>query len=282
MKFILIKLSRFIPDSLYLKLIFYKNIRTVLNLKDPVSFNEKLQWLKIHDRNPEYTTLVDKYEVRNHIKETIGGKYLIPLLGVWSNAAEIDFEKLPNQFVLKCNHDSKSVVICKDKSKLNIQKTRKKLNKCLKQNAYWYGREWPYKNVKPSIIAEEYLEEDNNQTLIDYKALCFNGKVKYFQVHCGRGSANYTLDFYDEKWNHMNIELDVKCTEVPLERPIFFEEIIFLSELLAKNLIHVRVDWYFVKGQLYFGEITFFDGSGFIPFINIQDDILLGDLIDIR
>lgn len=281
MRYILIRLSRFIPDTLYLKLLFYKNIRQVLNLNNPVSFNEKLQWLKINNRNPEYTKFVDKYEVRKYIKDKIGEKYLIRLIGVWNNASEIDFSKLPNQFVLKCNHDSKSVIICRDKSNLNLQKTIKKLNKHLKQNAYLYGREWPYKNVKPCIIAEEYLEEQINQSLIDYKVLCFNGKAKLIQVHCGRGTENYTQDFYDLEWNHMNIDQGIKLTESPLERPTFLDEMILLSEILAKDLIHVRVDWYFVNGQLYFGEITFFDGSGFVPFTNREDDVLLGNMIDL-
>ncbi|MDN4605923.1 ATP-grasp fold amidoligase family protein [Sporosarcina sp. F6_3S_P_2] len=282
MRALLIRLCRVIPDSLYLKVIFYKNIRQVLDLKNPETFNEKLQWLKINDRNPDYTKLVDKYEVRKYIKEKIGEKYLVPLIGVWKNAYEIDFTKMPEQFVLKCNHDSKSVIICKDKNKLDKQKIIKKLNKHLKSNAYWYGREWFYKNVQPLIIAEEYLEDRNSRTLNDYKVLCFNGKARLIQVHCNRGSKNYTQDFYDLEWNHLNIEQGVKLTDNPLEKPGFLEEMITLSEKLAKNLIHARIDWYFVNNQLYFGEITFYDGSGFVRFANSDDDILLGNMINIK
>lgn len=283
MQTMLIKLCRFIPDSIYLKLLFYKNVKKFLNLKTPTTFNEKLQWLKLNDRKQEYTKLVDKYEVRNFIKEKIGEKYLIPLLAVWNNASEIDFSKLPNQFVLKCNHDSSSAIICKDKRKINIQETVKKLNRNLKQNAYWYGREWPYKNVKPLIIAEEFLEEEINQPLVDYKVLCFNGKAKFVQVHCGRGTENYTLDFYDLEWNHTTIgQKGINLSKVPLNKPVFLKKMIFLSEILAKDFIHVRVDWYFVKNQLYFGELTFFDGSGFLPFSKTHDDVLLGNLINIQ
>ncbi|BDH61228.1 glycosyl transferase [Lysinibacillus sp. PLM2] len=283
MQTMLIKLCRFIPDSIYLKLLFYKNVKKFLNLKNPTTFNEKLQWLKLNDRKQEYTKLVDKYEVRNYIKEEIGEKYLIPLLAVWNNASEIDFSKLPNQFVLKCNHDSRSVIICKDKRKINIQKTVKKLNMHLKQNAYWYGREWPYKNVKPLILAEEFLEEEINQPLVDYKVLCFNGKAKFVQVHCGRGTENYTQDFYDLEWNRTTIgQKGINHSKVPLNKPVFLKKMIFLSEILAKDFIHVRVDWYFVKDQLYFGELTFFDGSGFLPFSKTHDDVLLGNLINIQ
>ncbi|MGE7857268.1 ATP-grasp fold amidoligase family protein [Bacillus sp. NPDC094064] len=282
MKSLLIRLFRIIPDSLYLKIIFYKNIRKNLDLKNPRTFNEKLQWLKINDRNSEYTRLVDKYEVRNYIKEKIGERYLVPLIGVWKDASEIDFEKLPKQFVLKCNHDSKSVVICKDKSKIDVQGIVKKLNSHLKQNAYYYGREWPYKNVKPLIIAEEYLEDQSNQSLIDYKVLCFNGKARLIQVHSNRGSEDYTQDFYDLEWGNMGISQGIKLTETPMEKPNFLDEMTHLSEILATNITHVRVDWYFVNGQLYFGEMTFYDGSGFVPFLNEKDDILLGDMIDLK
>jgi len=286
MRSLLINLGRFMPDSLYLRILYYKNMREFLNLKNPVAFNEKLQWLKINNRKPEYSRLVDKYEVRNYVKEKIGEKYLVPLLGVWDTASDIDFNNLPSKFVLKCNHDSRSVVICKDKSKLNIQDTVKKLNKHLKRNLFWYGREWPYKNVKPCVIAEEYLEEHNNQSLIDplidYKVLCFNGKAKVVQVHCGRGTDNYTQDHYDLVWNYMKIDQGIKLTDTPMNKPPFLEDMIYLSEILVKDIIHVRVDWYFVKGQLFFGEITFFAGSGFFRFINKDDDVLLGNMINLK
>lgn len=280
MRSFIIRLMRIVPDKLYLKMMFYKHFKRNLNFKRPETFSEKLQWLKMNDRKPEYTVFVDKYKVREYIKGKIGEEYLVPLLGVWNDASSIDFSKLPNQFVLKCNHDSKSTIICRDKSQLNKQQAVEKLNKRLNLNAYWYGREWPYKNVKPLVIAEQYLKSEKDESLTDYKVLCFNGKAKYVQVYCGRGTDHYTLDYYDMEWNIMRIEQKgIKLTEQPLKKPVFLDEMISLSEVLAKELIHARIDWYYVNGQLYFGEITFFDGSGFVPFLKEQDDTLLGNLI---
>ena len=276
MRHILFKLFRFLPDKLYLWLFFYKNSKEIINFKNPKGFNEKLQWLKIYDRNPEYTKLADKYEVKKYVGDQIGAQYVIPLLGVWHNANDINFDKLPNQFVLKCNHDSRSVIICKDKNKLDIKNSIKKLNKSLKFNAYWYGREWPYKNIKPYIIAEKFMEEEKGQALVDYKLFCFNGKVKLIEVIRGRYTENYTQDIYDIQWNNTGIGQGYKTDESNLKRPDFLEEMIKLTEELAKDIIHVRIDWYFINNQLYFGEFTFFDGSGFVPFENKDDDLLLG------
>lgn len=282
MKYFLLKLLRFIPDKIYLWMIFYKNTREIINFKNPEGFNEKLQWLKINDRNPEFTKLTDKYEVKKYIADQIGEQYVIPILGVWYNAYDIDFDKLPNQFVLKCNHDSRSVIICKDKSKFDIKSAIKKLNRHLKFNAYWYGREWPYKNIKPCIIAEEFMEEQKDQALVDYKVFCFNGKAKLIEVIRGRYTENYTQDIYDIEWNNTGIGQGYKTDKSYLEIPDFLEEMIKLSEKLAKDIIHVRVDWYFINNQLYFGELTFFDGSGFAPFENKADDLLLGSWLDLK
>lgn len=179
-------------DEKYLAVRYWIKTGKKLDLNHPKTFNEKLQWLKLHDRNPLYTTLVDKYAVRDYIKEKLGEEYLIPLIeGPWTNAKDIDFDKLPDQFVLKCTHDSGSVVICRDKEKLDIKSAVRKLNKALKYNFYYAGREWPYKNVKPRIIAEKYMENEStdediiNKGLIDYKFYCFNGQVKYLYVSEG-------------------------------------------------------------------------------------------------
>lgn len=282
MKQLIMKMSRFIPDPLYITILYYKNIRKFLNLKSPKTFNEKLQWIKIHDRNPEYTRLVNKYEVRSYIASKIGEKYLITLIGVWDSVFDINFNNLPNKFVLKCNHDSKSTVICRDKSRLDIRMVRNKLDLHLKQNAFWYGREWPYKDVKPCIIAEKYMEDTIGTVLTDYKVLCFNGKAKLIQVHNGRGTQNYTQDFYDIDWNKTNIMQGARVSQVIFEKPSFLKEMVELSETLAEGTLHSRIDWYFVKGQIYFGEITFFDGSGFVPFENEEDDLLLGSWIKLN
>ena len=251
-----------------------------LNLASPKTFNEKLQWLKLHDRKPEYTMMVDKYAVRKYIADTIGEEYLIPLLGVWDNPDDIDFDALPNQFVLKCNHNSGlGMCICKDKSKLNIEKVKAELRRGLKQDYYLTCREWPYKNVKRRIIAEKYISDEGKEELSDYKVLCFNGEPKIIEVHTGRFNGNHKADNYDTFWNKTDIEqYDLPKSDDIMPKPAFLEEMLHLSKLLSKNLIHVRVDWYFTNNRLYFGELTFFDGSGYNQFCGNADEFL-GSLI---
>lgn len=253
-----------------------------LDLKNPQTFNEKLQWLKLYDRNPEYTKMVDKYEVRKYISEKIGEEYLIPILGVWDRFEDIDFNKLPNQFVLKCTHDSGGLVICRDKSKLDIEAARKKINKCLKRNFYKITREWPYKNVKPRIIAEKYMEDSlQGNGLADYKVLCFGGEAKLIELHLDRYGKRHTQDIYDVNWNKTTISQDGYISDKFIEKPVQMDKIIELSQLLSANIRHVRVDWYIVEDKIYFGEITFFDGSGFSPFDDEKDDLYIGSLINL-
>lgn len=253
-----------------------------LDLKNPQTFNEKLQWLKLYDRNPEYTKMVDKYEVRKYISEKIGEEYLIPLLGVWDRFDDIDFGKLPDRFVLKCTHDSGGIVICKDKSKLNIEETRKKINKCLKRNFFKLTREWPYKNVNPRIIAEKYMEDSlQGNGLADYKVLCFGGEAKLIELHLDRYSERHTQDIYDINWNRTTITQGSYLSRDVIERPQQLDKIIEMSELLSKGMKHVRVDWYIIESKIYFGEITFFDGSGFCPFDDEKDDLYIGSLISL-
>lgn len=264
------------PDSWYLQMKYKQCMGYSLNLSNPKTFNEKLQWLKLHDRNPEYTIMVDKYAVRKYIADTIGEEYLIPLLGVWDNPDDIDFDALPNQFVLKCNHNSGlGMCICKDKAKLDIAKVKAELRKGLKQDYYLTCREWPYKNVKRRIIAEKYMSDEGNEELSDYKVLCFNGEPKLIEVHKGRFYGNHTADNYDEFWNKTDIEqYDLPKSDKIMPKPVFLEEMLHLSKLLSKNLIHVRVDWYFTNNRLYFGELTFFDGSGYNLFCGDADGLL--------
>ena len=277
------QLTIILPDSLYIKLKYFLHFKKFPNLKNPNTFNEKLQWLKLHDRNPEYTKMVDKYEVRKYIAEKIGEEYLIPLLGVWDKAEDIDFDKLPDQFVLKCNHNSGlGMCICKDKSVLDIRKVKKELTLGLKENYYKMGREWPYKNVKPRIIAEKYMVDESGTELKDYKFLCFNGKVKLIEYHTGRFSGNHTQDFYDEKWNKTDISQEGTISDFVVEKPLMFDEMVRLSEILAENIPHVRIDWYQINDKIYFGEITFFDSSGLILFDNEDDNLYLGSLIDLK
>lgn len=264
------------PDSWYLRMKYKQCMGYALNLSNPKTFNEKLQWLKLHDRKPEYTMMVDKYAVRKYIADTIGEEYLIPLLGVWDNPDDIDFDALPNQFVLKCNHNSGlGMCICKDKAKLDIAKVKAELRKGLKQDYYLTCREWPYKNVKRRIIAEKYMSDEGNEELSDYKVLCFNGEPKLIEVHKGRFYGNHTADNYDEFWNKTDIEqYDLPKSDKIMPKPVFLEEMLHLSKLLSKNLIHVRVDWYFTNNRLYFGELTFFDGSGYNLFCGDADGLL--------
>ena len=178
----LLTISHIIPDKLFLKLRYFKSCHKFPNLKEPKTYNEKIQWLKLHDKNPLYTTLVDKYEVKKYIADKIGEEYIIPTLEVWDSFDDIDFDSLPNQFVLKCTHDSGGLVICNDKNKLDIAQARKTITSSLKNNYYWSGREWPYKDVKPRIIAEKYMEDSQTEELRDYKFFCFNGRVQCYKV----------------------------------------------------------------------------------------------------
>lgn len=265
------------PDREYLERRFRAELGKSLDLDNPRTFNEKLQWLKLYNRKPEYTMMVDKYKVREYIARTLGEEYLIPLLGVWDDPDEIDFDALPNQFVLKCNHNSGlGMCICKDKSKLDIPKVKAELRKGLKENYYIRHREWPYKDVQRKIIAEKYLTNDGDESeLSDYKVLCFNGKAKLIEIHRGRFSKYHTQDFYDTEWNKTAFEQPgISLSDENMERPPFADKMLELSEKLAEGIPHVRIDWYYTGGGLKFGEITFYDGAGFDGFIDNQDEII--------
>ena len=252
-----------------------------LDLENPQTFNEKLQWLKLYDRKGEYTKMVDKYEVRKYIAEKIGEEYLIPLLGVWDKFDDIDFDKLPNQFVLKCTHDSGGLVICKDKSKLDIDAARKKINKCLKRDFFKLTREWPYKNVKPRIIAEKFMADKSGGEIKDYKIHNFNGKPQFILVCDGRFSKEgITEDFYDTAWNHMSIKRPNVPNKIKQhDKPLALEKMLELSAVLAKDIPFVRTDFYEIDGNIYFGEITFFPASGLKRFEPNNWDYDLGKKI---
>lgn len=277
------KLLKWMPDTLYLKLLFYRRMGKRLNLKNPVTYNEKLQYLKLYDRKQIYTNMVDKYEVRKYIKNILGEQYLIPLLGVYSNFNEIDFNTLPDQFVLKCTHDSGGLVICKDKQKLDFKDVEKKIKKSLKQNYYYLGREWPYKNVKPRIICEKYMDELSREGLIDYKFMCFNGEVKCVLVCQNRNSLNgLNIDFYDINWNLMPIKRpNVSSSGELVNKPINYKKMIEYAERLSKGTPFLRVDFYEIAGKLYFGELTFYPNSGLKGFTPESYDTILGTWIDL-
>lgn len=265
-------LLNWMSDETFAKLVFKDAFGYDLNLDNPRSFSEKLQWLKLYNRRPEYTMMVDKYRVREYIRGKIGEDYLVPLLGVWERAEDINIESLPNRFVLKCNHDQGSVVICKDKSNFDFEAAKRKLAYKLKKNHYWPTREWPYKNIKPCIICEKYMEDEGKDSLSDYKVLCFNGEPKLIEVHRERFGEKHTQDFYDSSWNKTDFNQPcMPMSEEVMEKPPFADEMIALSRKLSANMPHIRVDWYYADGHLYFSELTFYDASGFDPFEGNQD-----------
>lgn len=270
----------FIPDSIYLKMAYRLIMGKPLNLKNPQTFNEKLQLLKINNRNPLYTELADKYAVRKYIEKTIGDKYLIPLLGVYNKFEEIDFHMLPNEFVLKCTHDSGSIFICKDKAAFNIEEAKIKINRCLKRNYYSCWREWPYKNIKPRIICEKYMVGESGTELKDYKILCFGGVPKIIQVDSNRFSG-HMRNLYDTEWNDIPTSLEYPTYPDTVKKPDKLETVLALARVLSKDFPHVRVDFYIANETVYFGEFTFYYGSGFEKFTTESYDYLLGSWIEL-
>ncbi len=254
-----------------------------LNIEQPRTFNEKLQWLKLYDRKPEYSKMVDKYDAKEYVADKIGEEYIIPTLGVWDRFEDIDFDSLPNQFVLKCTHDSGGLVICKDKSTLDIKKAKEKINKSLKQNFFFKGREWPYKNVKPRIIAEKYMVDSSVNELRDYKFFCFDGQVDCVMVCFDRSSGDTKFYFFDRTWNLLRY--NIRGKEAPenftIPKPSNMNEMFDIAEELSKGLPFARVDLYSVSGKTYFGEITFFPASGFDKNLLSETDRHWGSRIDI-
>ena len=282
MKEIIKEISKIFPDELYLKIKYFIKLKRRLNLKNPERYNEKIQWLKLHDRNPDYTKLVDKYEVKEIIKEILGEEYIIPTLGVYNRFDDIDFDKLPKQFVIKCTHDSGGLVIVEDKKKLDKNKAKEKINRCLKRNYYYGTREWPYKNVKPRIIIEKYITDESKKELKDYKFFVFDGKVKLMFIATDRNSQNETcFDFYDEKFNHLPFTNGHPNSLKKLNKPQNFEKMINLAEKIGRNMKHVRVDFYNVNGKILFGEITFYHWSGMKKFEPDEWDYKIGKLINL-
>lgn len=268
-----------ISDKKFLCIKYKQTIGKDLCIDDPVMFNEKLQWLKLYDRKPKYTMMVDKYKVREYIAEKIGEQYLIPLLGVWDTPEEIDFSVLPNQFAMKCNHNSGlGMCICTDKSKLDIKKVKKSLSQGLKQDYYLTGREWPYKDVPRKIIAEQFLKSDAGG-LTDYKIHCFNGVPKFILVCRDRFTeSGLTEDFYTTEWERMPVKRPgIPNASVQSSRPEELGKMLTLAENLSEDIPFLRVDFYLVEGKIYFSELTFFPASGFTGFDPPEWDRIFGD-----
>ena len=272
----------YMPDEAFLKRKYKISMGKELNLDSPETYTEKLQWLKLYDHRPEYTTMVDKYSVKKYVAEKIGEPYVIPLLGVWEKAEDIDFSSLPDRFVLKTTHDSGAVVICKDKSTLDVQATVKKLKYFMKRKYYDCNREWPYKNVKPRIIAEQYMEDSTYQELRDYKFFTFSGVPKVLYIAQGRGKGVPTVaDFFDMDFNHLPFTIDHDMADVPPTKPSCFEEMKRLAAILGEGTPQLRVDFYEVDGKVYFGEMTFFHCSGMEAFHPEEWDKTFGDWVQL-
>lgn len=279
---VLSKFNFLFPDALYLKLYYRCKMGHRLNLNNPRSYSEKIQWLKLFDRNPLYTTLVDKFSVKKWVADKIGEEYLISTLGVWDKFNQIDFDSLPNSFVLKCTHDSGGLIIVKDKKNFDVHSAKKKITKCMARNYYYANREWPYKNVIPRIIAEEYMEDETGE-LKDYKFFCFNGEVKALFIATDRQNEkeDTKFDFFDRNFNHLPFTNGHPNAKEPPPKPQKFEEMIVLAERLSKGFAHVRVDFYEVGSKIYFGEMTFFHWSGFVPFSPKEWDYKFGEWLKI-
>ena len=278
-------LKKMIPDSIYLRIIFKINMGYKLDLNNPKTFNEKLQWLKLHDRNPYYTKLVDKYEVKKIVAELIGEEYIIPTYGIWEKFEEINFDKLPQQFVLKCTHDSGGLFIVRDKEKFDMGNAGEQMKVFLKRNYYYAGREWPYKNIKPRILAEKYLEESSkikvDSDLTDYKFYCFDGHAECVLICTGRETGIPNYYYFDRDWNFL--KYDKKTGELPndfkLPKPKSIDKMFELAEKLSSGIKHVRVDFYEVNKKIYFGELTFYTSGGLDTEITKEADMYLGSLL---
>jgi len=271
-----------LSDEKHLKKLFKARMGYPLNLEDPQTFNEKLQWLKLYDRKPIYTSMVDKYEVKNYVADIIGEEHIIPTISVWDKFDDIDFDALPNQFVLKCTHDSGGLVICKDKNQLNLAKARKKINRSLKNRFFYRFREWAYKDVKPRIIAERYMEDEQEAVgLTDYKFYCFDGEPKFLYVSSGLGDhASARISFLTMDWNFAPYE---RSDYAPFEdlpnKPKSFEQMVEICKTLSKGIPFLRVDLYEINKEIYFSELTFYPSGGFMPFKNRDHDLEIGNMI---
>lgn len=272
------------PD--YLKILYKLKMNKKLHLEHPRDYQEKLQWLKLYNHDPKYTRMVDKITAKEYAAEVIGEQYIIPTLGVWEHFDQIDFDKLPNQFVLKTNHSggNTGVLVCTDKSKLNKAQAKKKLESSLKSNVYTKLREWPYKNVKPMIMAESFMSDDsefNKGGLSDYKFTCFNGMADNVMVCTDRASGETKFYFFDQTWNLMPLNVRGKNTDpsFKLSKPACMDEMFEIAGKLSEGIPFLRVDLYCISERPYFGETTFFPASGFDPNILPETEKYFGDKI---
>lgn len=270
-----------LPDKWYLFFRFKNRVGYWPHLNHPRTFNEKLQWLKLNDRHAEYTQMVDKIDAKKYVASIIGDKYIIPTLGVWNSVDEIEWDKLPNQFVIKVSSDSGGIVVCKDKQTLDIEKAKEKLTNGWGKNYYVHNKEYPYRDLTPRIIAEEYKEDESGYELRDYKIFCFNGEPKILFVASDRQKAgeDTKFDFFDLNWNHLPFTNGHPNSKEFIAKPKNFEEMLEIAKKLSVGIPQVRIDLYNCNGQIYFGEITFFHWSGMTAFDPIEWDFKLGKMI---
>lgn len=266
-----------LPDKIFIKKVYKNKTGKNLNLKVPKTFNEKCNWLKLYDRKPVYTVMADKYKAREYIAERIGKENIIPLLGVWDSPDEIDFDSLPDEFVLKCNHDN-GVIICTDKDKLDIEKTKKELACHLGRNYYKKHREWPYKNIPRKIICEKLLKNSDGSQLLEYNVFCFNGVPKFFKVGSVLPDGTLAKDFYDIEWNHLEMKTGASAGDI-FPKPVHYNKLIKYAEKLSEGTTHVRVDFYDCDGKLYNGELTFFSNGGHMKFTPEKWNTIWGDCL---
>lgn len=275
-------LSHIIPDKLYVEMLYWLYFNKKLKLKEPKTFNEKLQWIKLYERRDVYTKMVDKYAAKKYAAERIGETHVVPTYALWNAVDEIKFDELPAKFVMKCTHDSGSYVICRNKEELDKDKAIEKIRKGFTTDSFYYGREWPYKDVKPRIIVEELLEDTKFNDLRDFKFFCFNGKVKCFKVDFDR-FVDHRANYYDPDFNLLPFG-ENECPpkyEVIIERPKNFDKMLEMAEILAKDTSFLRVDFYNIDGKIYFGEMTFFPASGFGTFTDDRWDEKMGNWIEL-
>lgn len=272
------ELLNWMPDKPYLKILYWAFMKKRLNLSNPTTYNEKIQWLKLYDRNPEYTKLVDKYEVKQYVSSRIGAEYIIPTLGVWDKPEQINYDMLPERFVLKSTHDSGGIMIIDKREGIDQAKINTFFNKRLQQSTYKKQREWPYKGVKPRIIAEQYMEDSATKELRDYKFFCFNSEVKAMFIATDRQSKDKptAFDFYDKEFHWLDVRHGHPNAEHKPAKPANYDLMIQLAQILSKDLIHVRVDLYEINGKVYFGEMTFYHHGGIVPFDPEEWDVQFG------
>ncbi len=252
-----------------------------LDLENPKRFNEKLQWLKLYYRKPVFTTMVDKLAVKDYLAPVIGSQHIVPLLGVWEHFDEIDFSLLPDCFVLKTTHGSGGISVCRDKQSYNYAEVKARFERGLKKNYYYSSREWPYKNVKPRIIAEEYMQDGETENLSVYKIFCFSGQPYIIQTIQNDKNPNETIDYFDIEWNLLDLRQNFPNSEHPLPKPKTLSEMLDLSRKCSKGFPFIRVDWYEVNGHVFFSEFTFYTDAGYQPFYPDEWDERLGTMIDL-